>query len=232
MTKSALSYAWSVVAIGFAILASAAWNWQSTNATAFGACLALAVFSSTRKFSLPRISGTLSPGFVFVLVAIATLGWTEAVVVAVVAGLVQSLWRPKNKPSPLQIAFAGGTMAVAGGLACGVTRGLVIAQGPDAMVLFLAVAALVLLVTNTLVVSTIVCLLQEAPFYTAWRAIQLRAVPYYLAGGILANIWARADLTARFGIPCLAAVSVYLLSLCFEQFAPVPVPVIGEQPVR
>ena len=215
MTKSALIYAWTVIAIGIAILASASFMWQSTNGTAFGMCLALALFASTRKVKLPELTGTLTPGFVFLLVAVATLSWTETVVIAVASGLMQSLWRPKSRPTALQVAFSAATMAIAGALTFGVTSGLVAVRGADSMTL--AVAGVVLLVTNTLIVSTIVCLIKEAPFYTAWRSLQARMVPYYLAGGMIANIWSQTESTATIGLAVVAAISVYLLSVCYRE---------------
>jgi hypothetical protein len=217
MTKLALTYAWTIIAIGAAILVGAAWQWQSANGTAFGVCLALAVFASTLKLTLPGLTGTISPGFVFLLISVATLSWTETVIIAVAAGLTQCLWKSKAPPNPLQIGFAAGTMAITGGLTHGVTWGLVAMRGADGMVVILGVAGVVLLVTNTLIVSTILCLLKEAPFQTIWRSVHCRTVPYYLAGGALANVWVRAGFTTTAAIALLAAISVYLLSLCFRQ---------------
>jgi len=217
MTKSALNYARAVVAMGVAILISAAWLWRSANGIAFGVCLALALFASTLKLKLTGLTGTLSPGFVFLLVSVAMLSWQETVIIAVAAGLVQCLWRPKVPPSSLQIGFAGATMAISAGLTHGVTWGLVAMRSADGMVVILGVAGVVLLVTNTLLVSTILCLLREAPFETVWRSVQRRAVPYYLAGGLLAGVWVRADLATTAGMAVLAAISVYLLSICCRE---------------
>ena len=80
-----------------------------------------------------------------------------------------------------------------------------------------AVAGVVLLVTNTLIVSAILCLLKDAPLSTVWRSLQPRAVPYYVAGGLLAGVWSRADLTMGGGVALMAAVSVYLLGLCYRE---------------
>jgi hypothetical protein len=218
MTKFTLTYAWTIIAIGIAILVSGVWQWQSASGTAFGVCLALAVFASTLKLKLTGLEETISPGFVFVLISVAMLSWTETVVIAVASGLVQCLWRAKTPPSPLQIGFAAGTMAMAGGLTHGVTWGLAAGmRGTDDMAVILGVAGVVLLVSNTLIVSTIVCLIKEGPFEMVWRSVQCRAVPYYLAGGLIADVWVRAKLTGPTSIALLAAISVYLLSMCFRE---------------
>jgi hypothetical protein len=218
MTKSALTYAWAIIAVGTFIFISAALQWQSHNATAFGVCLTLALFSSTLKVRVAGLSQTLSPAFVFLLVSVATLSWTETVAIAVTSGLMQCLWMARTPPSRLQIGFAAGTMAISGGLTHGVTWGLAAIDGGYSTAVILVVAGIVLLITNTLIVSTILCLIKEAPFYTVWRAVQVRAVPYYLAGGLLANVWVGAKLTSPTGITLLAAISVYLLSICLREF--------------
>ena len=106
-------------------------------------------------------------------------------------------------------------MAISGGLAHRMTWALVGMRRAD--VVILGVAGVALLVTNTLIVSTIICLVKEAPFEIVWRSLQLRAVPYYLAGGVIASVWARAELTSLSGVALLAAISVYLLSICYRE---------------
>ena len=66
--------------------------------------------------------------------------------------------------------------------------------------------------------SAILCLLKDAPLSTVWRSLQPQAVPYYMAGGLLAGVWSRADLAGS-GVALMAAVSVYLLSLCYRETA-------------
>jgi hypothetical protein len=56
-----------------------------------------------------------------------------------------------------------------------------------------------------------------APFVTVLRSVEVWAVPYYLAGGVLANVWTHVPLTARTGLTIVAAVSVYLLSVCTRE---------------
>ncbi len=217
MPKHALAYAWAVIAVGAAVAASAALLWQSAGAAALLTCLGLAALASSFKVKLPGLTGTISPGFVFLLVAVARLSWSETVAIGVVSALVQSLWRAKRWPAGLQIGFNAATMAISGGLAYGVSHGLEQTGGDP--VLRLAAAGVVLLVTNTLIVSSILCLLKDAPLPTVWRSLQPRAVPYYLAGGLLAGVWSRADLTTGAGVALMAAVSVYLLGLCFRETA-------------
>lgn len=217
MTKQALNYAWMVTTLGVMIATSAVTLWQPKNVTAFLVLLGLALLASTLKVKLPGIDGTLSPGFVFLLVAVSKLSWSETVAIGVASALVQSLWRAKRRSASLQISFNAATMAISGGFAYGISHGMPQTGGDP--VLLLAVSGVVLLVTNTLIVSAMLCLLKDAPLATVWRSLQPRAVPYYLAGGLLAGVWSRADLTAGAGVALMAAVSVYLLSLYCREAA-------------
>jgi hypothetical protein len=221
MTRSAHIYAWTVIAIGMAVLGCAALEWQSSWQSATGAvtvaCLGLAAVAATFKVKLPKLTGTISPAFVFVLVATADLSWSETVGVSVVSALVQCLLRPATRPTTLQLAFNAATMAIAGGVAHGVARGLTAFGGSDVLVVVLGAAGVALLVTNTLLVATILCLMEEGPFYKVWRSVQLWAVPYYLGGGILAGVWSRADLRVSAKVTVLAAASVYMLSVCYQE---------------
>jgi hypothetical protein len=217
MSPKALTYAWTVIAIGVTVLACAVLGWQSSNPEAFLLCFGLAALAATFKMKLPKLTGTLSPAFVFVLVSVVTRSWSETVVIAALSGIVQCLWRPKKRPTGLQMAFNAATMAIAGAVAHGMARILITAGDPAIQVAVLGAAGVSLLVTNTLILSTILCLLQEAPFMTVWRSIQLWAVPYYLAGGVLANIWSRAGLDRVTGMIVLAASSAYLINVAFQE---------------
>ncbi len=215
MARNPLIYAWTVIAMGTAVAASALLLWRPQDMAAFVVCLGLAVLASTFKVTLPSTDGTISPGFIFLLVAIGRLGWSETVAIGMASALVQLLWRRKTRPNAVQIGFNAATMAIAGGLAYGVAHGL--AQSAGDPVVFLAVAGVVLLVTNTLLVAAIVCLMKNAPLHTVWRLLQPRVIPYYLAGGVLAGVWSRADLTTSAGVAVMAAVSAYLLSLWYRE---------------
>jgi hypothetical protein len=216
MTNRTLMFVWAIIAIGIAILVTAILNWQTSNGEAWVVCLALASFASVFKVKLPKLTGTLSPGFVFLLISVATRSWTETVVLAAVSGVVQCLWRPRTRPSPLQVGFNASMMSIAAGVTYGAARWLMATGATDTLVV-LGVAGVTLMVSNTLMVSTILCLLKEAPFATVWRSFEVWAVPYYLAGGTLANVWAHAQLTARTGLTIVAAVNVYLLSVCVRE---------------
>ncbi len=216
MPQKALIYGWIVVAIGIGTALGAALSWRTTNNFAFVVCLALAVLASTFKLKLPGLTGTMSPSFVFVLVAVGQLSWSETIVISAISALVQSIWKAKKRPSGLQLWFNAATLAIAGGLSHSVAHGLVLPGEGMNHVLFLAVAGMVLFIINTLLVSAILCLLNASSLQKVWQSVQTWSVPYYVAGGVLSSVWSLSELTARASVAIMAAISVYILTNCYR----------------
>ena len=217
-TRWVLIYVWAVVTAGALLLAGAALHWESVDPAAFLVCAGLAAWASTRKVALPCLTATITPGFVFLLLAAGKLSWAETVVIGVICGLVQCLWRPRKRPGLLQICFNVGTLSISAGLAHGVSHGLAVTGLDPGSAPLLGVAGVVLLVANTLLVSTVLCLVEDSPLRSVWRSLQFWSFAYYLAGGVVAGIWAQVPLTAGGGIVVFAALSVHLLDVCFSQW--------------
>ena len=209
MTRTALIYAWSVIALGIAVIAASGLLWQSSHGAAFWLCLGLAALASTFKVKLPGFDSSISPAFVFQLVAAAQFTGPETVAVAVVSALVQSLWKRETRPTLLQVAFNTATLAISSGIAFDLAQETTGERSAGEHTLMLGIAGLVLLVVNTLMISTVLCLLQNTPIRTAWRSIQLWAFPYYLAGGVLASVWVHAAMEPGLSFTVLAATSVH-----------------------
>ena len=74
MSKQAKYYIASVISLGFAVVALALFQRDSQNLDRFLAYLALTLLGSTMKVRLPRITGTISVSFLFILIGIASEG--------------------------------------------------------------------------------------------------------------------------------------------------------------
>jgi len=215
MPKRALIYAWTVVAVGTAGAASSALLWQTSDANAFWICLALAALASTFKVKLPGFDSSISPAFVFQLVAAAQFTGPETVAIGMVSALVQSLWKRQSKATIVQVAFNVSTVAISSGVAFAMAHQA--QANPVQHTLMLGIAGLVLLVVNTLIVSVVLCMIQATPVRSAWRSLQVWAFPYYLAGGVLASVWVLAVDRPTATLAVLAAISVYVLSVCYRE---------------
>src|ERR1039457_4482626 len=91
-----------VIAAGMASLLPAAIHQSSKNIAEFICYLGIAILASRLRVTLPGIVGTLSVNFLFILVGIAELSYSEAITLGAVSMLAQSLF--PNRPSAIQLA--------------------------------------------------------------------------------------------------------------------------------
>src|ERR1700736_7078876 len=76
---------------------------SSRNIAQFICYLLIAILAARLKVRLPGITGTLSVNFLFILLGILELGFTETLILGTAALLVQCFYR--DRPSPLQVTF-------------------------------------------------------------------------------------------------------------------------------
>lgn len=92
-----------VIAAGMASLLQAAIHQSSKNIAEFICYLGIAILASRLRVTLPGITGTLSVNFLFILVAVAELSYSEALTLGAVSMLAQSIH--PNRPSAIQLTF-------------------------------------------------------------------------------------------------------------------------------
>jgi len=92
-----------VIAAGMASLLQAAIHQSSKNIAEFICYLGVAILASRLRVTLPGITGTLSVNFLFILVGVAELSYSEALTLGAVSMLAQSLH--PNRPSAIQLTF-------------------------------------------------------------------------------------------------------------------------------
>src|SRR5215470_3241349 len=92
-------------AAGATVLATALLRWHSDDLLKFACYLLIAVVAATLKVRLPGIEGTMSVHFLFVLLGVLELSLPETLVIGCAAALVQSLWRPRQRPEPVKVIF-------------------------------------------------------------------------------------------------------------------------------
>src|SRR5580658_4773759 len=92
-----------VIAAGMASLLQAAIHQSSKNIAEFICYLGIAILASRLRVTLPSITGTLSVNFLFILVGIAELSYSEAMTLGAVSMLAQTLY--PNRPNAIQLTF-------------------------------------------------------------------------------------------------------------------------------
>lgn len=169
------------VSIGFMVLGSAIWHWQSADLTRFLCYLAVAVLASGLKVQLPGIDGTMSVNFLFILLGVVELSLPETLVIGCTATLVQSIYQARNRLDPIKVVFnVFGMMANASAL-CYATYHRLDSVMPARPVL-LMVAALVFFLANTLPVSVVIALTEKKRVRKIWSECYFWSFPYYMVG--------------------------------------------------
>src|ERR1700689_3514480 len=92
-----------VIVAGMASLLQAAIHQSSNNIAEFICYLGVAILASRLRVTLPGITGTLSVNFLFILVGIAELSYSEAITLGAISMLAQCFY--PNRPTAIQLTF-------------------------------------------------------------------------------------------------------------------------------
>jgi len=187
MPKRAKAYIDAMIVAGITFLAIAAGHWRSSDPLRFVLFYVLGLVISTYKVRLPRIQGTVSGGFVFVLIAIAEFSFSEAIVMAVSTGLVQCMWKVKRKQAPRQLLFNLATMVNSATVAY-FPRYLLNSVNLEQPTICLLIASALYFWVNNLSVLTALALVEDKPVGTIWSQCSLWSQWYFFIQVALAGL--------------------------------------------
>src|SRR6201981_2611780 len=92
-----------VVMAGLGTLVYGGYHQSSKNIAEFICYLGIAILASRLKVNLPGITGTLSVNFLFVLIGVLELSFTETLILGAISMLAQCVYPHRSKA--LQVAF-------------------------------------------------------------------------------------------------------------------------------
>ncbi|MBI3471937.1 MAG: hypothetical protein HY013_11335 [Candidatus Solibacter usitatus] len=185
MPKKAKFYITAVTALGLTLLAASLASESSLpHWPRYLAYLALAAIASTLKVRLPRIQGTISVNFLFLLLGIAQLTLFETLGLGCLSTVIQCLWKAKKRPQFIQVQFNVCALVVSISAAWAASRAL---TPVVSLPIVMALAASLLFVANTVLVSLVLALLKDEPLSRVWRHCYLWTFPYYLVGAVIAG---------------------------------------------
>jgi diguanylate cyclase (GGDEF)-like protein/putative nucleotidyltransferase with HDIG domain len=176
-----------VIASGMAALLSAAFHQNSRNIAEFICYLCIAVLSSRLRVTLPGIAGTLSVNFLFILVGVVELSYSETILLGAICMLTQCL--DPDRPNALQLTFniCAGTVSTA--LAYLVYHLPLTRQIIESRPLALCLVACVYFIANAGSLATVISLTEGKPLRQVLVDCYFWSFPYYLVGaGIAAAI--------------------------------------------
>jgi len=189
MTISARLFIGAMAAAGVAALAGGLMQWGPKDPVRFLSFLVIAAIASRLKVKLPGTNSNMSVNLPFILIALAELSFSEAVVIAAASAFVQGLPTRGKGLKPVQALFNVSTlaMAVAAAHIVFARRALIPSLAAKSMLIALAGAAF--LVADTLPVATVISLTENLSLMKVWRNMLELTFSYFaLSAGIAAIV--------------------------------------------
>jgi len=174
-----------IVFAGLATLVYGAIHQSSKNIAEFICYLGIAILASRLKVSLPGITGTLSVNFLFILVGILELSFSETLILGAVAMLAQCLY--PERPKAIQVTFNICAGSVSTALAYLVYHDPVSSLFIDSRPLLLVVAASTYFIANAGTIATVISLTEGRPLRKILVDCYFWSFPYYLVGAGIAG---------------------------------------------
>jgi hypothetical protein len=203
MPTKAKLYISCVLVAGFSILAATVPQLAAVSPE-FATFLALTAVAAALKVRLPQMEGSISVSFVFLLFAVTEFALAQVAVMAACAAVVQSYWRPSRRPTAVQVGFNAAALVISAAAAQWISQSVIQAGGIHSELVLMAAGAFLFYVIDTMLVATVVALVQGKPLSTVWNNCHLWAFPYYLVGAILLDVVVAMETEWRLRAPLMA----------------------------
>src|ERR1700694_5232385 len=198
-----------VVFAGTATLLYGAIHQSSKNIAEFICYLGIAILASRLKVTLPGISGTLSVSFLFILVGILELSFSETLILGAVSMLAQCLY--PDRPKAIQVTFNICAGSVSTALAYAVYHDPVSNLLIDNHPLLLLVAASTYFIANAGSIAAVISLTERRALRKILVDCYFWSFPYYLVGAGVAGAIAWFNHTFNWETSLLLVPVVYLI---------------------
>jgi hypothetical protein len=218
MPSLAKIYIALIAAVAIAALTVAAYQWKPENLGRFFLFFSLAMVASAMKIRLPGLKTTISLNFVFILIGIALFSFGETVLIGLGGALVQSLWRPLQRPKPVQIFFNGACLTVCTAAAFWASQSVPAALGLKTPAVMMVLGACVYVVLNTGLVSLIISLAEGRSMKQVWPSCYEWTFPYFLVGAAVAGLASAAGHGATWGVALLVAPVMYFVYVYYKMY--------------
>jgi diguanylate cyclase (GGDEF)-like protein/putative nucleotidyltransferase with HDIG domain len=175
-----------VVIAGTCVILYSAIYPTSRNIAQFICYLLIAILAARFKVRLPGITGTMSVNFLFILLGVLELGFTETVVLGTAALMVQCFYR--DRPSPIQVTFNLCASAFAIAVAYNLYHLEIANRHTGAHPLMLGLAAITYFVANTGSIAAVIALTEHKSIKKIWVECYFWSFSYYLVGAAFAGM--------------------------------------------
>lgn len=189
MSKRAWLFLIVVCILGAVVGVYGYWTWKiDLDVGKFVAYSLIALLASRLRVSLPEITGTISVSFLFILICIVELNFSETLFVGCSAILMQCFAKRRRWPRPEQVLFNLCSAAFAIWGAFFIYHGPLHTRVHLNSALLLMLAGCVYFLLNTLPVAAIISLTEHKSLRKVWSDCYFWSLPYYLAGAAVAGL--------------------------------------------
>src|SRR5947199_2636103 len=175
-----------MMVIGVAVIGRGALQFRPESMVKFFLCLVLTAVASRLRVRLPGVNGTMSINLPFFLIAATQLSAAEALLIACVGSIVQSLPRTGGKLQPVRVAFNAATVTSA--VAFGAYAFSVGGSAGWVASVALVSATASFFIANTVPVALVLWLAEGAQPVNTWLEIARLTVPYYVVSAGVAAV--------------------------------------------
>ena len=161
------------------------------------------------KVNLPGITGTLSVNFLFILIGVLELSFTETLILGAVSMLAQCLY--PERPTAIQVTFNVCAGAISTALAYATYHHRLANLVIDSHPLLLGLAATVYFVANAGSIAAVISLTERRPLSRILVGCYFWSFPYYLVGAAIAGGIAWLNEKFNWETSLLLVPAVYLI---------------------
>ncbi len=194
---------------GLATLVYGGIHQTSNNIAEFICYLGIAVLASRLKVNLPGITGTLSVNFLFILIGVLDLSFSETLILGAISMVAQCFY--PERPKALQLAFNVCAGSIATALAYLAYHQRLITHVVDSRPILLGLAATIYFIANAGTIATVISLTERRPLTRILVDCYFWSFPYYLVGAGIAAIIVWLNHAFNWETSLLVLPAVYLI---------------------
>jgi diguanylate cyclase (GGDEF)-like protein/putative nucleotidyltransferase with HDIG domain len=209
LTLQAKLFVGLIVTAGTSVLLYGAIHQSSKNIAEFICYLGIGILASRMKVNLPGITGTMSVNFLFVLLGVLELSFSETLILGCVSILVQSLY--PDRPNALQVTFNVSAGAFSTAAAYWVYHLTIFSHVMGSQALMLVLAACTYFVANTGSIATVISLTEGKKLRTIIVECYFWSFPYYLVGAGIAGVIGWFNRTYYWETSLLLVPAIYVI---------------------
>ncbi len=235
MSRLTKAYIALVIASGMLLLMLAAASWSRANMRQFVIYLGLAALASALKVRIPGVESTMSPNFVFLLLGMVALPFSQVAVISLTAALVQSLWASAKRPRLVQVAFSAAALVLSSSLAYKFAHSVLAGSGTDSLVVFVILAGSIYFPLNSALVSMVIGLVEGQPLKLVFDRCYQFAFPYFMIGiafaGLVSGVYTPSAIWkgALVLLPAMVLTYVYFLNRAHRALPAMMLPSASEE---